>query len=261
MVLKSACRLGRSVWCLPALDDGDDDASRCLQQDVVTLADHTDHVVRRLKESLACLPLVDVELALLVAAQLHDLGKADDRFQALLSQTNRTDIWLTTARGVVPLLAKSAAAPATPDSQRRANLRAQLPSGFRHEMLSLQIAEKHCDLPDDPGLRELTLHLIASHHGHAAPFAPVVFDTSPPSIEIDGVAISGADRVACPPHRLDSGVADRFWRLVRRHGWWGLAYLEAVVRLADQQASAAEDRPGEDTPSAKNQVEPAGSTQ
>jgi CRISPR-associated endonuclease/helicase Cas3 len=99
-----------------------------------------------------------------------------------------------------------------------------LPAGFRHEMLSTQILEfKAKDLINELVDRDLLLHLIAAHHGHARPFAPVVIDDA-----------------TDPSHRLDSGVAERFWTLTREHGWWGLAWLESILRLADQQASAAE---------------------
>ena len=87
----------------------------------------------------------------------------------------------------------------------------------------------------------LFLHLIASHHGHARPLAPVCDDPAPPSIHgrLGGLSIAlfGDDRRKWTAHRVDSGLADRFWALTRRHGWWGLAYLEAILRLGDWYAS------------------------
>lgn len=98
-------------------------------------------------------------------------------------------------------------------------------------MLSTQLTEER-------GLTEdLLLHLIASHHGYARPFAPVVDDDKPPDVKLGDIGLTSAQRTANPPYRLGSGIAERFWHLIRRHGWWGLAYLEALLRLADHHAS------------------------
>jgi CRISPR-associated endonuclease/helicase Cas3 len=139
-------------------------------------------------------------------------------------------------------LAKSPDTPRSREQARAIRAAAGLPDDFRHEMLSVQLAEKHVSNGLSNEHRALLLHLIASHHGHARPFAPVCQDVNPP--RIDGshaattLALSTEERTALPPHRLDSGIAERFWHLTRRFGWWGLGYHEAILRLADWHASA-----------------------
>jgi CRISPR-associated endonuclease/helicase Cas3 len=167
------------------------------------------------------------------AARLHDLGKADKRFQALLLGGDLIDAWAQTR-----LWAKSAQMSMSPAQRFAAHRRSSLPTGFRHEMLSVQLAESIAGLlPTDPVLRDLALHLISSHHGYGRPFAPVVIDDNPPDVSLSDPEISliSNQRKQTPAYRLDSGIAERFWILTRHFGWWGLPYLEAILRLSDQR--------------------------
>ena len=117
----------------------------------------------------------------------------------------------------------------------------------RHELMSVRMAESNTELlPDDPDARELALHLIASHHGYCRPFAPFRdadaesdAESRAAQFEIDGAVLHWAGPTDL--ERLDSGVAERFWRLTRRYGWWGLAYLEAILRVADWSRSQEEE--------------------
>ena len=176
----------------------------------------------------------DLVEAIACAGLLHDLGKADPRFQSLLRGGAR---WL----GGEPL-AKSAEIPRNRVVYERARTASGYPKGGRHELLSVRLAESASALlPKRDDLRDLVLHLIASHHGHCRPFAPVIFDEQGVDVDFE---LRGQRTHWCGPtnlERLDSGIADRYWRLVRRYGWWGLAWLEALLRLADWRQSEGEE--------------------
>ncbi len=251
VVLTSRNRLNKATsWILiPPLDDGDDDSSRIGRDHPVSLADHTEHVRDAVKGAKNLLSIHVAEEDFDCAAELHDWGKVDDRFQAWLRNSDRTDAWLCAGDAPI-LLAKSAGGQSRAEI-RAASERAGVPSGFRHEMLSVQLVERSSKLPSNPNIRDLILHLIAAHHGSARPFAPVVIDNEPPDARFGVVAISTTIRRESPPHALDSGIGERFWTLTRRYGWWGAAFLEAVLRLADQQASANEDSGQDDAKPSK----------
>ncbi len=222
---------------LPTADDDEEASSDSAKQ--VPLADHLADVGRQIRVTLAQLSPGQAT-TLGISADLHDLGKADLRFNAMLA-------------GITPyeaierkLLAKSGQRGLSQAERAEQARRAMLPQGFRHEMLSMQIVENFYDrlVPVGAVDRDLLLHLLGSHHGHARPFAPVVIDEAHDetrSVEVSGITVTPEQRRSWPPaHRLDSGVAERFWDLTRKHGWWGLAWLECILRLADQQASASD---------------------
>lgn len=172
---------------------------------------------------------------LALAARLHDLGKADPRFQAML----RGDAFAYTP-DPDDLLAKSGAFPTSRYGFERLASAARLPVGFRHELVSVRLAESSPGILDQASDPDLVLHLVASHHGRCRPFAPVVPDDDPVLVEceIDGQHLSATSATGL--ERLNSGSADRFWGLVRRYGWWGLAYLEGILRTSDHRQSEME---------------------
>jgi CRISPR-associated endonuclease/helicase Cas3 len=221
----------------------DDDDLTCAAGVEQSLDEHSE-LVRQTVEKLAslCLP-ENLRQAVVHAAYWHDVGKLDERFQILLHQGDEL-----AALAAERPLAKSAWIPASPAQRRVLREASGLPERFRHEMLSTQLANANPNLPIDGDLRDLFLHLIASHHGHARPLAPICEDPDPPPVQgkLGDIPLSLPRdmRLQWLAHRVDSGLADRFWRLTRHYGWWGLAYLEAIVRLGDWYASGLRAKSG-----------------
>ncbi len=208
--------------------DEDDSSSEGSTQ---TLSAHSAQVASLARGYAMALGLpAELVESIALAAAWHDLGKADPRFQRLLGSFAVLDGGEVSPDSTV-LLAKSGADALHPDN---------VPGwaqGFRHESLSLALAAAAPAWPVAAAHRDLALHLIASHHGRARPFLPVVVDaaTGPVSMTHQGLRFE-----ATLPHHLEhagSGVADRFWALSRQFGHYGLAWLETLLRLADQRAS------------------------
>ncbi len=215
----------------------EDDDSSFIEREV-TLRRHSADVerwVRQFAANLGLDPAIESDIAL--AARLHDLGKADPRFQRWLVDGNPFRASLLTEP-----LAKSAGSGRDRASRERARRRAGYPRGYRHELLSVAMAQNSQALLGAAHDPDLVLHLVGSHHGWCRPLAPPEDhpDDAIVSYDFDGTRWEGTTR-----HRLasvDSGVADRYWRLTERYGWWGLAWMEAIVRLADHRASEEEVR-------------------
>jgi len=175
-----------------------------------------------------------------LAGKVHDLGKADPRFQLSLYEANRILM-----RQVNKLLAKSIKPPANLPTVMRYHRHSGYPIGARHECYSIALIEGHKQLAVESIDGDLLLHLVGTHHGRGRPLMPAIDDPGTGiSLEFKNMAFNFAGQHGL--EQLDSGWTDRFWQLNRRYGYWGLAYLEMLLRLADQSQSAQEEVSGDD---------------
>lgn len=201
----------------------------------VSLEEHTRGVAdmaRTLARNCGLPPAVADDLAL--AAALHDVGKLDPRFQAMLAYPDPAP---------VEPLGKS-----RHGNDRRLRDRARamsgLPDRFDHAVAGLAILKAHPDMLDAAHDPDLVQHLISSHHGQCRPFArPIVGSHAVPINAVwKGTVI---DLPAGPSKpEFDPAVGERFVDLVRRYGWYGVAHLEAIMRLADWYQSEQEQLAG-----------------
>lgn len=184
-----------------------------------TLEDHVGAVEKQADRLASVLLKNDnvAAAALRFAAKWHDEGKKADRWQHYIGRSEGD-----------PLLGKSA-------EWRDPKLLA----GFRHEFGSmlcivLRVPQQevlgyfanpvlNLTIEQRQDARELALHVIASHHGYARPHFthPLDEDFTTPQCE-----------------QLHIEVVQRYARLQRKYGRWGLAYLESLLRAADWAASA-----------------------
>ncbi|MFJ9855265.1 type I-U CRISPR-associated helicase/endonuclease Cas3 [Streptomyces sp. NPDC101150] len=214
---------------------GDDSADASSLTRPVPLPQHSKAVADRAAAFALRLHLPhELATAIETGAHAHDCGKEHPRFQCVLCAGDHL-----LAETLPEPLAKSGMDPADRVGRRRAARLANWPAELRHEALSalavqawLTTSPAHTEGQD----KDLLVHLVASHHGHARPLLPPAPDPDP--IE---VTCTMPDQQRITVNSAGMGVdwdgPDRFAALNRRYGPWGLALMETLVRLADMACS------------------------
>ncbi len=218
----------RTVVRSPRIDSLDEGS---LVPVAVNLDVHCEAVAVRARTIAECLGMAaDLSGAVECAGRLHDIGKADRRFQRWLDPDGQDD-GVPIAKSNMPRHRWNAARAA-----------AGWPGGGRHEALSARLVQRWLESRSDIGelpAQDLLLHLIITHHGNGRPLVlPVANDTA----ETVSAVIAGASvEVPANLSDVDWDQPGRFWRLSEQFSPWGLALLEAIVRQADIAVSAGSD--------------------
>lgn len=218
-------------------DEPEDDEASVNTDGRVFLADHikaVEDMSGRFAESLGFESSDRIAASLREAAHWHDEGKRDLRFQSWL---HGSEVEALAALADNRPLGKSGRDP----QLWKQSATFGYPRGSRHEFVSVRIFEQasRCGLVPNDLDTDLVKFLIGTHHGYGCAFAPFVNDLTPTSVEI--VFKEGKRLAASSDHKLyslESGWPDLFWCMVRRYGWWGIAYLEALLVTADRLVSA-----------------------
>ena len=193
----------------------------------VALSDHLTNVGARTRGYARRLGLSDELCADLdTAARLHDIGKADPRFQKQMVGGDEIRL----IDHLDQPLAKSL--PRTrPNPQK-------WPPVY-HELLSVLMARdrEHIRAAHD---KDLVLHLIGNHHGRARALPDLRPDADPQTVTYRSGHDSYQANTADAGAELTNDMTERFWQLTRKYGHHGLAWLETIMRQADQQQSAHE---------------------
>lgn len=212
-----------------AVDDEDPDSSSLTR--TVTLKHHHQAVGERARDFAQAVGLPDDLVdAIVLAARAHDCGKHHPRFLCMLCSGDRL-----LAESLPEPLAKSGMDPADRSARRRAARLANWSKDLRHEALSAAAVQAW--LATNPltagGVdHDLVTHLVAAHHGYARPLLPAFADPEPVLVECtmpDDTTVTVSSSVI----GNDWDGPRRFRDLNRRYGFWGLALLETVLRLAD----------------------------
>ena len=227
----------------PSPDDDLAVSSDPLTTDVagpVSLAQHLTDAELAAAELCDQLGVDDVyRAAITCAARLHDLGKAHDAFQGALHRCApdvEPSVVLAKSGGRQPLRYD--------DNTRR---------GFRHELVSALVLLTQPELVGTGTDADLVTYLVGAHHGRirlgvrslpgedARTILGVRDGDEMPAVDLGTGTSSAPTALSLDPLALGSAGAPswsaRALDLLDRHGPFRLAWLEALVRIADWRAS------------------------